>query len=65
MRAVEDIAITGGTEDTTRRFGHARALLSERTCPEFFTLPAYLRHLARGCAPAPAPTPSGLSRLRS
>jgi malate synthase len=56
-------------EDAARRFGQARTLLavllSERTCPEFFTLPAYLRHLAPGCAPAPAPTPSGLSRLRS
>jgi hypothetical protein len=32
-----------------RRYGQARTLLTvlltERTCPEFFTLPAYLRHL--------------------
>jgi malate synthase len=36
-------------EDAARRFGQARTLLtvllSERTCPEFLTLPAYLRHL--------------------
>jgi malate synthase len=39
-------------EDAARRFGQARTLLtvllSERTCPEFFTLPAYLRHLSNG-----------------
>jgi malate synthase len=37
-------------EESAQRFGHARMLLSvlltERACPEFFTLPAYLRHLA-------------------
>jgi malate synthase len=42
-------------EDAARRFGQARTLLTvlltERTCPEFFTLPAYLRHLSAG-APA-------------
>jgi malate synthase len=39
-------------EDAARRFGQAQTLLtvllSERTCPEFFTLPAYLRHLSNG-----------------
>jgi len=39
-------------EDAARRFGQARTLLtvllSERTCPEFLTLPAYLRHLSNG-----------------
>jgi malate synthase len=37
-------------EDAARRYGQARTLLtvllSERTCPEFLTLPAYLRHLS-------------------
>jgi malate synthase len=37
-------------EESARRFGQARTLLvvllTERTCPEFLTLPAYLRHLA-------------------
>jgi malate synthase len=41
-------------EDAARRFGQARTLLTvlltERTCPEFLTLPAYLRHLAGGAA---------------
>jgi malate synthase len=41
-------------EDAARRFGQARTLLtvlmSERTCPEFLTLPAYLRHLSGGPA---------------
>jgi malate synthase len=36
--------------DTARDFTHARdllaELLAERTCPEYLTLPAYLRHLA-------------------
>jgi malate synthase len=47
-------------DDAARRFGQARTLLtvllSERTCPEFFTLPAYLRHLSTGttCADVPA-----------
>jgi malate synthase len=39
-------------EDAARRFGQARTLLTvlltERTCPEFLTLPAYLRHLSAG-----------------
>jgi malate synthase len=39
-------------EDAARRFGQARTLLTvlltERTCPEFLTLPAYLRHLTAG-----------------
>ena len=46
-------------EDAARRFGQARTLLtvllSERTCPEFFTLPAYLRHLSSGTKAADAP----------
>jgi malate synthase len=41
-------------EDAARRYGQARTLLtvllSERTCPEFLTLPAYLRHLSGGPA---------------
>jgi malate synthase len=43
-------------EDSARRYGQARTLLTvlltERTCPEFLTLPAYLRHLS-GAAAAP------------
>lgn len=39
-------------EETARCFGQARllltVLLTERTCPEFLTLPAYLRHLSGG-----------------
>ena len=39
-------------EDAARLFGQARTLLTvlltERTCPEFLTLPAYLRHLSGG-----------------
>ena len=51
------LASTGALdEDSARRYGQARTLLSvlltERVCPEFFTLPAYLRHLT---APTPAP----------
>jgi len=46
-------------EDAARRFGQARTLLtvllSERTCPEFLTLPAYLRHLAGGVPAQEAP----------
>ena len=46
-------------EDAARRFGQARTLLTvlltERTCPEFLTLPAYLRHMSGGSA-APATT---------
>jgi malate synthase len=41
-------------EDAARRFGQARTLLTvlltERTCPEFLTLPAYLRHMSGGSA---------------
>ncbi|MBW6435416.1 malate synthase A [Actinoplanes hulinensis] len=41
-------------EEGARCFGQARTLLSvlltERTCPEFLTLPAYLRHLSGGTA---------------
>jgi malate synthase len=48
-------------EDAARRFGQARTLLtvllSERACPEFLTLPAYLRHLTAGvAAQSPVPT---------
>ncbi|GGK91138.1 malate synthase A [Mangrovihabitans endophyticus] len=54
------LAATGALdEDAARRFGQARTLLtllvSERVCPEFLTLPAYLRHLtaaAGGARPA-------------
>jgi malate synthase len=57
------LAATGALdEDAGRRFGQARTLLAvllrERTCPEFFTLPAYLRHLAPGCASTPAAVPA-------
>jgi malate synthase len=53
---VEVLAATGALDDeAAQRFEQARmlltALLHERTCPEFFTLPAYLRHLSSGCAP--------------
>jgi malate synthase len=52
----EELAVLSETgaldEDAARRFGQARTLLtvllSECTCPEFFTLPAYLRHLSNG-----------------
>jgi malate synthase len=41
-------------EDAARRYGQARTLLtvllSERTCPEFLTLPAYLRFMSAGSA---------------
>jgi len=52
------LAETGALdEDAARRFGQARTLLTvlltERTCPEFLTLPAYLRHMTGG-KPAPA-----------
>jgi malate synthase len=47
-------------EDAARRFGQARTLLTvlltERTCPEFLTLPAYLRHLSGGAGTPAAPT---------
>ena len=44
------LAATGALgPDGARHFQQARTLLSEllaeRTCPEFLTLPAYLRHL--------------------
>ncbi|MFI5935331.1 malate synthase A [Actinoplanes sp. NPDC051494] len=53
------LAETGALdEDSARRFGQARTLLTvlltERTCPEFFTLPAYLRHLTSN-KPLPVP----------
>jgi malate synthase len=39
-------------DDAARRFGQARTLLTvlltERNCPEFLTLPAYLRHMSGG-----------------
>ncbi|MCA2212061.1 malate synthase A [Jidongwangia harbinensis] len=54
---VDVLSATGALdEDAARRFGRARTLLTvlltERTCPEFLTLPAYLRHLS--AAPAAA-----------
>jgi malate synthase len=54
------LAETGALdEDAARSFGQARTLLTvlltERTCPEFLTLPAYLRHMSGGAgAPAAA-----------
>ena len=47
------LAETGALdEESARCFGQARTLLTvlltERTCPEFFTLPAYLRHMTGG-----------------
>ncbi|MEV4709166.1 malate synthase A [Actinoplanes sp. NPDC049316] len=53
------LAETGALdEDAARCFGQARTLLTvlltERTCPEFLTLPAYLRHMT-GDKPATAP----------
>ena len=49
------LAATGALdEDAARRFEQARTLLTvllgERTCPEFLTLPAYLRHMSDSCA---------------
>ncbi|HEY0000333.1 MAG TPA: malate synthase A, partial [Actinoplanes sp.] len=61
LREELDVLIETGALDAdgTRRFAQARmllnALLTERTCPEFLTLPAYLRHMAGGCG-TPAPT---------
>ncbi|WP_045742886.1 malate synthase A [Actinoplanes rectilineatus] len=54
------LAETGALdEDETRRFHQARTLLTvlttERTCPEFLTLPAYLRHLSAAPVAAHAP----------
>jgi malate synthase len=48
------LAETGALDpDEARHYGQARTLLSEllaeRTCPEFLTLPGYLRHLG-SCA---------------
>jgi malate synthase len=56
------LSATGALDDdAARQFGQARTLLtvllSERTCPEFLTLPAYLRHLSGGSVqknPVPA-----------
>jgi malate synthase len=50
---VDVLSETGALdEDSARRFGQARTLLTvlltERTCPEFLTLPAYLRHMSGG-----------------
>ncbi|GLW27983.1 malate synthase A [Actinoplanes regularis] len=48
-------------EEAARLFGQARTLLTvlltERTCPEFLTLPAYLRHLSGGSIPVTAQAP--------
>ena len=57
------LAETGALDDdAARRFGQARTLLtvllSERTCPEFFTLPAYLRHLSARSTPTPVAVPA-------
>jgi malate synthase len=56
---IDVLAETGALdEDAARRYGQARALLTalltERTCPEFLTLPAYLRYLSAVPAPVPA-----------
>ncbi|WP_305788930.1 malate synthase A [Symbioplanes lichenis] len=53
------LAETGALdEESARCFGQARTLLSvlltERVCPEFLTLPAYLRHMT-GSKPAESP----------
>jgi malate synthase len=53
---VDVLAETGALdEDAARRFGQARTLLTvlltERVCPEFLTLPAYLRHLSGAAKP--------------
>ncbi|MCY1145563.1 malate synthase A [Actinoplanes sp. Pm04-4] len=52
-------------EDAARRFGQARTLLTvlltERTCPEFLTLPAYLRHLSNGAPAATEPTEAAVT----
>jgi malate synthase len=53
---VDVLSETGGLDDdAAHRFGQARTLLtvlsSERTCPEFLTLPAYLRHMSAATAP--------------
>ncbi|WP_456237639.1 malate synthase, partial [Actinoplanes oryzae] len=53
------LAETGALdEESARCFGQARTLLSvlltERVCPEFLTLPAYLRHMT-GSTPATTP----------
>ncbi|WP_067508484.1 malate synthase A [Actinoplanes sp. TFC3] len=57
------LAETGALdEDAAHRFGQARTLLSvlltERTCPEFFTLPAYLRHMTSTRPVAPRAIPA-------
>ncbi len=52
MREELDVLSETGAldEDAARRFGQARtlltALLTERVCPESFTLPGYLRHVS-------------------
>jgi malate synthase len=64
MREEVDVLSETGAldEDSARRFGQARTLLtvllSERVCPEFLTLPAYLRHMA-AVAPAGQPVVIG------
>jgi malate synthase len=61
---VDVLSETGALdEDAARRFGQARTLLtvllSERTCPEFLTLPAYLRHMsATSSTTAKVPLPA-------
>jgi len=60
---VDVLSETGALdEDAARRFGQARTLLTvlltERTCPEFLTLPAYLRHMSGGAASPASPVTS-------
>jgi malate synthase len=65
LREEVDVLLETGAldEDAARRFGQARTLLtvllSERTCPEFLTLPAYLRHMsATSSTTAKVPLPA-------
>jgi malate synthase len=60
---VDVLSETGALdEDAARRFGQARTLLtvllSERTCPEFLTLPAYLRHMSASSTTTKVPLPA-------
>jgi malate synthase len=60
---VDVLSETGALdEDAARRFGQARTLLtvllSERTCPEFLTLPAYLRHMSATSTTTKVPLPA-------
>ena len=61
LREEQDVLSRTGAldEDAARRFGPARTLLtvllSERSCPDFRTLPAYRRQLSAGTPAAVAP----------